>query len=233
MILERCLCGDSEHVPEFVNGFKVALCACGHRRLVTDITREEYEGQYLGDYHRAVDRHPGCVPYRARYDHDYAVAGHRWRRYHELLPEWFGGVRTALDVGAANGAFVNYLADLGLASFGVDPDPAMRSERVATGRAADMAFEFDLVTYHDVLEHTVDPRQELAEARRLVRPGGLLVVDVPDVSVEAGRHHYKPEHLWYFNSDGLSRLLAGSGFEPLASDKPVPGKLVLHSCRVS
>lgn len=55
---------------------------------------------------------------------------------------------------------------------------------------------FDLVTLLDVLEHTADDRVTLSELRRVVRPGGYLLVTVPAYQVlwsshDLANHHYR------------------------------------------
>jgi SAM-dependent methyltransferase len=227
-LIDQCLCGSRSFATIQRNGLTIAVCNCGVEHLETSLTAAEYEAQYRGDYHRAVDRHPNCIPYRERYEHDKHVAQLRWHRYGYVLGEGFWPVSKSLDVGAANGAFVDFLRELGVDAHGLDPDPAMQRGTIRNGTAAELNHgeTFGLVTYHDVLEHTLDPREELLHASRLLAPGGFLVVDVPDVSVEAGRHHYKAEHPWYFTLDALCDLMTDAGLVLLATDRPLAGKMV-------
>jgi SAM-dependent methyltransferase len=228
-LIDQCLCGSRVFSVIERNDLLVGVCACGVEHLQTDITRAAYEEQYRGEYHRAADRHPGCVPYRQRYEHDKRVAAIRWQKYREVLGPLLENVCNALDVGASAGAFVDYLREQGIDAHGIDPDPSMAREWITTGTTAELGGRFDLVTYHDVLEHTLDPGVETLHAARLLSPGGLLVVDVPDVSVEAGRHHYKAEHPWYFTLDALCRLLSDAGLQLLATDRPLPGKMCVYA----
>lgn len=224
-LIERCVCGArwlfvSVTAP---SGLELRRCRCGVIHRYAEISREEYEEQYRGDYHTSTTRHEGCKPYRDRYDQDRKVAAARWSHYQSVLYP----VSRALDVGCANGAFVDYLRSQGVDAIGVDPDPYMARAHVITGTLAAVAGTFDLITMHDVLEHFVDPRAELAQARRLLAPGGRVVVDVPDVSMSAGDHHLKPEHLWHFTEGALVDLLGGAGLYFLGSYRPIPGKLVV------
>lgn len=229
-LIDQCLCGARGPFDAIErNGLTIAVCNCGVEHLETNLTRAEYEAQYRGDYHRAVDRHPGCIPYRERYEHDKRVAQRRWHRYGEVLGEVLWPVGRTLDVGASNGAFVDFLRELGVDARGIDPDPGMAREHVGNALASELDGPFDLVTYHDVLEHTLDPREELLHAARLCGAGGLLVVDVPDVSVEAGRHHYKAEHPWHFTLEALCDLTRDAGLQVLATDRPLPGKMVVYA----
>jgi SAM-dependent methyltransferase len=92
-----------------------------------------------------------------------------------------------LDAGCGSGRTLDELADYGDAC-GVDLSPAAvdatrsRGHEAHLGSVGDLPFEdatFDLVTCLDVVEHTPDDRQTLAELRRVTRPGGALLVTVP------------------------------------------------------
>lgn len=226
--LGNCLCGRSAAELLQFNGQEILRCRCGIGRQFVTGTREEYEGQYRGEYHAATDRHEGCVPYVARYRHDRYVASLRWARYLEKA-----GARTverALDVGCANGGFVDYLVSLGIDAYGVDPDPAMGRERVYTHTLDELGDlqRFDLITMHDVLEHMTDPVSAVRRCASLLSDIGLLVIDVPDVWDGEGDHHFKTEHLWYFTADSLRTMIVSAGLMVAATDRPIPGKLVVY-----
>ncbi len=99
-----------------------------------------------------------------------------------------GGGRM-LDVGCGTGFVISLAADVFEEIHGVDPTPAMLA-RVETGAgnitlhqgvAEQLPFEdasFDLVTAYSVLHHLADHRPALAEAARVLRPGGMLYVDL-------------------------------------------------------
>lgn len=231
MLIERCLCGEVDGSIEVHNDLQALRCCCGVARLISDSGAREYERQYDdGSYHESEDRHPGCVPYQARYANDYRVAKLRVDRYRSVVNGHWTPRMLALDVGCANGAFVHYLRSVDVQSFGLDrnaklPRWCIRGD-VQTIRLPRR--RFGLVTYHDVLEHIVDPLAELESVRRLMADGSVLVVDVPDVSVPQGAHHWKSEHVWYFTAASLRALLERAGFSVLHEDRPIPGKLVVY-----
>lgn len=70
----------------------------------------------------------------------------------------------------------------------------------------------DLVLSTETLEHVPDPSQFLSEARRVLRPGGHLILTVPF----AARWHYIPHDYWRFTPSGLVTLLSPRGFEKIA-----------------
>jgi len=62
----------------------------------------------------------------------------------------------------------------------------------------------------ETLEHVEHPEQFLAEARRVLQPGGTLILTVPF----AARWHYIPYDYWRFTPSGLQSLLTDAGFTP-------------------
>jgi SAM-dependent methyltransferase len=78
---------------------------------------------------------------------------------------------------------------------------------------------FDEVILWHVLEHLPDPRETLQEIRRIVRPGGRLVVAVPNFSSFQAKwagaawfHLDLPRHLFHFPLETLRRLIEECGF---------------------
>ena len=70
----------------------------------------------------------------------------------------------------------------------------------------------DVVFSTETLEHVSQPRRFLDEARRALKPGGLLILTVPF----AARWHYIPHDYWRFTPSGLATLLAPAGFTDIA-----------------
>jgi SAM-dependent methyltransferase len=69
--------------------------------------------------------------------------------------------------------------------------------------------QFDTVVCTQVLEHVADPGAALAEMRRVLRPGGTLIVTVPHLS----RRHELPHDYFRYTQEGLRALLARAGLE--------------------
>lgn len=79
------------------------------------------------------------------------------------------------------------------------------------GTAEDLpvsAASFDVVLCTMLLEHVVDPRRVLAEARRVLKPGGRAILTVPGVWPS----HEAPHDYWRFTRFGLEQLLVEQGF---------------------
>ncbi len=134
-----------------------------------------------------------------------------------------------LDVGAGSGWLVEQMNALGWRAEGVDFD----ANAVARARALGLAmhqgglpaqrFEnaaFDAVTMSHSIEHVHDPVGWLAEARRILRPGGRLSIATPNTRSLLHRRYRAnwfaldpPRHLHLFNRDALGSALRQAGFE--------------------
>ena len=134
-----------------------------------------------------------------------------------------------LDVGAAGGAFVLEARDAGFDAFGVEPAPAFaRHARetlgvdVRDGRVEDLGLDdgsLDVATMWHVLEHVPEPRGTLDAIRAALRPGGALVIEVPNLDSVAARrmgvtwtHLDADVHVSQFTPPTLRALLEGAGF---------------------
>ncbi|MCI4362933.1 MAG: class I SAM-dependent methyltransferase [Thermoplasmata archaeon] len=133
-----------------------------------------------------------------------------------------------LDVGIGGGALAMKMRGRGWRVFGLDFTPSLTAPaakdeiRFVVGNAARTPFRdgsFDLILASHVLEHLHDPIAALREYDRLLRPGGRLVVGVPNFdsypSRAFGRATYAfldvPRHLVFFNLPGLRRAIGNAG----------------------
>jgi SAM-dependent methyltransferase len=133
-----------------------------------------------------------------------------------------------LDVGCGRGILLKDLADRGFETHGFEVsetavkgiDPRVHV-RIATDlKAAAYPPEFfDQIVIWHVLEHVSDPRTCISEMHRILKPGGELVVAVPNFSSPQARwtgpawfHLDLPRHLYHFPIESLKQLLTTIGF---------------------
>jgi 2-polyprenyl-3-methyl-5-hydroxy-6-metoxy-1,4-benzoquinol methylase len=133
-----------------------------------------------------------------------------------------------LDVGCGNGSFLSTATESGWEALGVDPDPkAVAAARklgfdVRQGSIdsfADMSSCFDVITLSHVIEHVHEPKQMIQSAYRLLKPGGVIYIDTPNMESNGAARFGKnwrgfeaPRHLVLFSLEGLTQMLKTSNF---------------------
>lgn len=134
-----------------------------------------------------------------------------------------------LDVGCGNGTFLKFARLAGWETEGIDPDPtAIETARraglkvhVGTLSLLDKESErYDWITASHVIEHVYAPRDLILSCHRLLKPGGILWIETPNIDScghstfgEYWRGLEPPRHLQLFNNESLRKLLADCGFK--------------------
>ncbi|MBF0364306.1 MAG: methyltransferase domain-containing protein [Oligoflexia bacterium] len=126
-----------------------------------------------------------------------------------------------LDVGCALGSFLKLAREEGFTPYGIDLNPvAIESAKKITdnawvGTLESMSFEansFDVIVMSDLIEHVLDIKSTLAEASRILKEDGILLIATPNTNslshLLMRKHwpHYKMEHLHYFNPKNFAAV---------------------------
>jgi SAM-dependent methyltransferase len=132
-----------------------------------------------------------------------------------------------LDVGAGPGRLVAALAGAGFDARGIEPSRRSAALAIGAGRPVVRRDLFDhvdsdldaAVMWH-VLEHLDHPAPALGAVRSWLKPGGLVLIGVPNASSlqaaiggEGWLHWDAPRHRVHFTTRGIGTLLERSGFE--------------------
>lgn len=123
-----------------------------------------------------------------------------------------------LDVGCREGiqlsTFENGVGvDLSLASLKVAKEKGLR---VVLADAHNLPFRdnrFNTVFCSQVIEHLPDPGTALTEFRRVLKRGGHLLIEFPNVNSKIDRGWDKEVHVQFFSPKSLSKLVKKCGFD--------------------
>ena len=187
---------------------------------------------------------------------------------HAVLLEWLGDRKAArvLDAGCFDGRFADLARRQGHHVTGLDRHKLDGvAQRVDAFIEADLNQRlpvelhgaFDVVVAGDILEHVVEPHALLSDLARTVRPGGEILVSVPNFGhwyprgrTTLGRFDYDQRgpldrgHLRFFTRDSIEDLIAncnlritaratvGTPFDMLAADgSPMRRRLASGAAR--
>jgi SAM-dependent methyltransferase len=126
-----------------------------------------------------------------------------------------------LDIGCSRGEFLYFMQQRGWQVHGVDfssKPPNTLGVDIFYGDLSESGLpeaSFDLVTLWGVLEHVYHPKQMLTEIRRLLKPGGtvlLLVTNLCSIPALFMRHDDIPRHTILFSQRSLAKLFRQTGF---------------------
>lgn len=143
------------------------------------------------------------------------------------------GSDVVLDIGCGNGRFLSWARLAGWKGVGTEFDPKAASVTRAKGfevwegsleSLAEAGRLFDAITVSHVIEHVHEPRELLAAARRLLKPGGFFWIETPNIHAHGhdsfgsgwgGLH--PPHHLQVFTQNALEDLMKDAGFVGIRS----------------
>ncbi len=227
----NCHVCDSENVSFFAKKRGFDLFKCNTCKLLFMHPIPESIGVYDDSYFSGAEKGYGYVDY----DADKEPMVPTFNKYLDILGDFGVKGGELLDVGAATGFFMNIARQRGFKVTGVEfSNFAAEKGRssglnVITGDLLAQNFKdksFDVVTLFDVIEHVPNPKEVIREVRRILKNGGLVVVNTPDAESLWAKLLGKnwqlimpPEHINYFSPKNFSTYLSKNGFKILLSSK--------------
>jgi len=241
----RCaLCGADEAAvcasgPDFEyetcdEEFHFVACArCGHQYLDPRPAASALDVIYPSDYYSFVGTTNPLVARLQR-----AWESGKVKLYREQVGD---GPRRVLDVGCGEGRFLELIREHGDPAWtlvGLEFDAGAVARCRARGfeahaeRVEDFALEpeqqgrFDAVVMLQLIEHVEDPALLAERVAALLRPGGVFVIETPNLGgldhrLFRGRwwgHYHFPRHWHLFSTASLRRMLEARGFEVVRAE---------------
>ena len=175
----------------------------------------------------------------------------RWEAVCSTCRDHFGRIEglSVFDIGFGYAQALLYFRKRGMKPSGLEPAPEgveyARNNGLQVYHAGIEDFpcvgseRFDVVTLINVLEHLREPGETLTDIKsRLMKPGGLLVVDVPndfndfqtaaDAEFDLGRWWVcPPGHVNYFSATSLCALLQKCGYNIYRREASFPLEIFL------
>lgn len=136
-----------------------------------------------------------------------------------------------LEIGCSVGYFLDAAADYVQSVYGTEwdkkaqqfiKDCAQHSNIVVSDNPEDFGKEFDKILMFHVLEHIEQPITFLSNLKQMLKPGGRIYIEVPnvdDVLVKTYQcdafkdFYYKKAHLYNFNEKGLAYIFERAGYQ--------------------
>ena len=177
----------------------------------------------------------------------------RYGAFYDVVKEFSKNTDRVLDVGCASGGYLLFLQQKGYTElFGADLCPTYVVEAgkkkgitIKQGVAEAIPYDeaaFDVVVADQVAEHLFDPNKFFVEAKRVLKPGGYLCLNVPDANLY-GKHVFFDfywfllrEHIQHWDEAHLGRMAGKHGFvcekvarfeSPMLSDTILIPKLMM------
>lgn len=243
LVREPCpTCGSTEasllrEVPDPLGGpVPFGLVRCGGCGLV--LTQPRPDEASLGLYYQDVYSGQGGAQMEEAQTNQglWYVHEARWK----VVAPWvqLGADDRVLDLGCGYGAFLAFVhGRTGAKIFGLDADPGSIEQNLcrhhgtlAVGSLEDAGFpdhHFAFVSLIHSLEHMRDPVDTLRSIRRVLAPGGILLLEVPNYG-SALRWLFGlgwfpllvPQHLSHFEVPSLRRCLEAAGFSTIHVLRP-------------
>jgi len=212
-----------------VNGYSIARCPnCSLVFVENIVTAEELTAHYSGPDSSYDADNTDCLTYY-------------YQILRGLIESRYPQRGRILDIGCSAGQFLDVME--GWDRYGNEISASFSGiarqrygDRVVTGLFEDYPLQkeyFDVITLQDVFDHLRDPVAMLNKCKAMLKPGGLIVIKVHNISClyarVMGRNFYAvmpPTHLFYYNKASLRSLLGKTGF------RTVDARFVAHLLRI-
>jgi 2-polyprenyl-3-methyl-5-hydroxy-6-metoxy-1,4-benzoquinol methylase len=226
--------------------FRVVECAaCGFAHVDPKPPPADLERFYEGQFYDEAN-----PDYLAKTEREIAY----WNQVvfaarERQLRSFLGAKGRILDIGCCGGFLLRYFAEQGWDVLGLEPGRSAYQWATEKSRvpAIPIFFElaaeeelgrFDAVHLAFVIEHVREPKEFLQKIRRILKPGGVVCLEVPNdfnplqavVTSRLSKEAYwicAPDHINYFTFDSMENLLRLSGFDPLRRQATFPLELFL------
>lgn len=179
----------------------------------------------LGKYYQSEDYISHTDSKRSLFEKIYHwVKQYTLSRKEALISSYAKKKGNLLDIGAGTGDFLAYAKSKKWEVIGIEPN--QKAKELAQKKGVSFVENteelsnnsFDVITMFHVLEHVPDLDKQLSELKRICKPGGFIVVAVPNFKSYDAKHYKEfwaaydvPRHLWHFSKTAVEKLFSEKG----------------------
>jgi 2-polyprenyl-3-methyl-5-hydroxy-6-metoxy-1,4-benzoquinol methylase len=223
-------------VDRYLLDVTTVLCnSCGFMFTDPVMRQSDYEDFYINYYRELYTNSSEAT---SEFFQDQYKTGTRIYKY---LEKNFSLVdKTIVEIGAGAGGILKAFADRGLKVIGCDFGKDYLNYGIKQGVNLQIggiesipSQSADVVIYCHVLEHILDLDNEFKNLERILKPGGLIYIEVPGIFYV----HYtyrgnflkflQNAHLYHFSKKTLTNLMSKHKFKPLKVNQVING-LFIH-----
>ena len=232
--LDNCpICNSSEFKP-FIScvdntvsreTFQIVQCvSCGFK-----FTNPRPEENELGKYYKSEEYVSHSNSKKGFINSTYqSVRKYTLLKKLQLISKFYK-TGNILDIGCGTGEFLNTCKNAKWQTLGIEPDPDARQmgiqnfgldirEEAELRNLNDASF--DIITMWHVLEHVPKLNERVQELKRLIKPGGVIIIAVPNcnsldakIYKENWAAYDVPRHLYHFTPKDVDSLFALHGMK--------------------
>jgi len=218
-------------------------CGLGIELSVSDTPRSVYGPK---DYDATRNGGEGGNRW-SRFHHDCAIASARVEQVNSVLSKIAPENKIWVDIGTGNGALLTQARRQGWKPYAIEYDERTCDDLTAILGIHSVTYGDwlsgkatlpppSVISFFDVLEHLLDPTAAISAASVDLCPGGVLIVEVPDLdsltgSFNSWKHRRVTstftEHQYHFNESSLRKLIAtyANRLVPMHVEHPIEGHL--------
>ncbi len=205
--------------------FKISQCDVCKFKFTNPIPTENT----IGEYYKSDNYISHSSTKKGIINKIYHKVRERAIKQKEALINSLTNEKTLLDIGCGTGDFLGYCKTKNWEAIGLEPDADARklalsnnkTETFPLEKLSELASESrNIITMWHVLEHVYNLNNDIEEYKRILKPGGHLLVAVPNCSSHDANYYKEhwaaldlPIHLYHFTPNDIDRLMSNHGMK--------------------
>lgn len=204
----------------------IAICSdCGSVYVDMEATQSDFDHYYRSEFSKSISYYSSFGEETTRL---------YYRHIYDSIKSYINFESEILDVGCGLGDFSNYLMDIGHCHvIGIEPSLScvQNAQKIGVNCLHDDSFShdsslkdrFDMIIFSHVLEHILDFKKALINVKSMLKPDGIIYIEVPNASKYCDvsfppYFFFTYEHILHFSQKTLEDISKSFGMKLIHSD---------------